>query len=542
MIDTVLGGRYKILRLLGGGGFGQTYLAQDIQLPNYAMCVVKQLKPVTDDEFTLQTARRLFDREAKVLHLLGKHDRIPQLLAHFTENDEFYLVQEFIDGTDFTDDIVPFAKMPDGMPVGRMNETQAINFLEDVLQTLLYVHQQGVIHRDLKPANLIRRRSDGKLVLIDFGAVKEVCSQVSSQGKHSALTVAVGTAGYMPNEQASGKPKPCSDLYALGVIAIQGMTGMPAHELGEDPLTGELAWRKSPDYAKTPYECHVSPGFAAFLDQMVRYDFRQRFLSAADALAALQALRPQYVPPTYVSPAYGNRPSGWSGYDAATAADTASLESNQSGQFGSISDLPTVVTNSPTSSPTNSPFIADAPSVTNLNLGALGAMPDSNTIAPATMPHGGSTPETATTAPRRLPLSLWLGTSAVAALTVIAVGVGVLVWRLPQGGMVLQQVEPQTKNNQDKNNPSKTNNEPPTINTNTKQQPDKGVCDLSKRIVADPDPPLNVRAGAGTKFPVVGRLNNGVVIDIEAEIKGWLKIREPLVGWVAVNRTQPSCR
>jgi len=539
MIDTVLGGRYKILRLLGGGGFGQTYLAQDIQLPDYALCVVKQLKPITDDEFTLQTARRLFDREAKVLHHLGKHDRIPQLLAHFTENEEFYLVQEFIDGADFTDDIVPFAKMPDGMPVGRMNETQALNFLEDVLQTLVYVHQQGVIHRDIKPANLIRRRSDGKLVLIDFGAVKEVCSQVSPQGKHSALTVAVGTAGYMPNEQASGKPKPCSDLYALGVIAIQGLTGMPAHELGEDPMTGELAWRKSPKYAKVPYECHVSEEFAAFLDHMVRYDFRQRFLSAADALAALQALRPNYVPPTYVRPANPNHPqnhpqnypSGWSGYDAATAADTGSLENPLLGssapQFASVSDLPTVVTNSQTVMSPNSTNIS--PSVPQTNPSPI--------PSPVTVPYetNAVAPVTEATNPRRLPISLWLGTSAVTALTVIAVGVGVLVWRLPQGGMVLQQVEPQGKTNN-------ASNAPPTITANTKEQPDKGVCDLSKRIVADPDPPLNVRAGAGTQFPVVGRLNNGVVIAIETQVKGWLKIREPLVGWVAINRTQPSCR
>lgn len=526
MIDTILSGRYKILRLLGGGGFGQTYLAQDIQLPDYALCVVKQLKPVTDDEFTLQTARRLFDREAKVLHHLGKHDRIPQLLAHFTENEEFYLVQEFIDGTDFTDDIVPFAKLDNGMPVGRMNETQVLNFLEDVLQTLVYVHQQGVIHRDIKPANLIRRRGDGKLVLIDFGAVKEVCSQVSTQGKRSALTVAVGTAGYMPNEQASGKPKPCSDLYALGVIAIQGLTGMPAHELGDDPLTGELAWRKSPSYAKTPYECHVSEEFASFLDRMVRYDFRQRFLAAADALAALQALRPNYVPPTYVNPAYGSPnnlinnsgnnlanslPMGVSGYDAPTQADTAAL--NQAGRF---SELPTVVTNS---QPLTDSGLSNQPPTTPKI-----TMPyDTNAITPITA---------AGNPVRSSRLSLWLGTSAVAALTVIAVGVGVLVWRLPQGGMVLQQVEPQTK----------AGDEIPTITANTKQQADKGVCDLTKRIVADPDPPLNVRAGAGTQFPVVGRLSNGVVISIEAEVKGWLKIREPLAGWVAVSRTQPSCR
>ena len=222
MIGKVISGRYQINQNLGSGGFGQTFLAEDLQLPDHQKCVVKQLKPATNDVFVLQIASRLFETEAWILHKLGSHDRIPRLLAHFEEDHEFYLVQELIEGYDLTLELMPTDRSVDDYPIGRMNQAQAIAFLIDVLETLTFVHQQGAIHRDIKPANLMRRHADGKLVLIDFGAVKQV-------GTTNAIasTVAIGTEGYMPNEQAIGKPRPCSDLYAVGMIAIQGLTGVP---------------------------------------------------------------------------------------------------------------------------------------------------------------------------------------------------------------------------------------------------------------------------------------------------------------------------
>lgn len=272
--DKPLGGRYKVINQLGEGGFGHTFLAEDLHLPGQPRCVVKQLKPQVSDAESLQTARRLFDTEAKVLYLLGNHDQIPRLLAHFEDNQEFYLAQELIEGQTLTEELAPGQPWPEG---------KVIALLQDILYALAFVHQQHVIHRDLKPANLIRRRRDGKIVLIDFGAVKQVSTQMASPkpGKTN-MTISIGTQGYMPKEQLGGNPRFSSDVYAAGIIGIQALTGTHPRFLAEDPQTGELIWH---DRAQ-----QVSPEFAAILDKMVRYDFRARYVTATDALEALRGL------------------------------------------------------------------------------------------------------------------------------------------------------------------------------------------------------------------------------------------------------------
>lgn len=274
MLGNTLASRYKIVQHLGGGGFGQTFLAKDTQLPGKPLCVVKQLKPQSNDPSTLKEARRLFDTEAKILYKLGDHDQIPRLLAHIEENREFYLVQQFIEGHELSQEMTPGQGW---------SEVQVIALLQDMLKTLAFVHQENVIHRDLKPANLIRRRMDGKIVLIDFGAVKEIKS-TNSAGQ-SGFTVGIGTRGYMPSEQANGKPKLSSDVYAVGVIAIQALTGLDPGRglLPEDSKTGEIIWR---NYAQ------VNPKLANVLDKMVRHDFRQRYPSAVEALQALPQQQP----------------------------------------------------------------------------------------------------------------------------------------------------------------------------------------------------------------------------------------------------------
>ena len=156
-----------------------------------------------------------------------------------------------------------------------------IALLQGILEVLAFVHQHNVIHRDIKPSNLIRRRQDNKIVLIDFGAVKQIGSQVvNAQGK-TRLTVAVGTPGYMPSEQTQNNPRLCSDIYAVGIVGIQALTGLPALQLPEDPNTGEITCRKG---------AQVSRQVAEVLEKMVRYDFRQRYQSAESALQALQGL------------------------------------------------------------------------------------------------------------------------------------------------------------------------------------------------------------------------------------------------------------
>jgi serine/threonine protein kinase/Tfp pilus assembly protein PilF len=269
-----LGGRYKIISQLGAGGFGRTFLAEDLHLPGHPQCVVKQLKPQTSEPETLAMARRLFDTEAEVLYQLGSHDQIPRLLAHFEDHEEFYLAQEFIEGEALTKDLAK------GKP---WTESQVLDLLQDILQVLAFVHEQQVIHRDIKPPNLIRRQGDGKIVLIDFGAVKLVSSQVvNPETGETNLTISIGTKGYMPNEQLAGNPRFSSDVYAVGMLGIQALSGVHPKRMGEDPETGEIVWRE--------HAPHVRPELASILDQMVRYDFRDRYPTAADALAALQSL------------------------------------------------------------------------------------------------------------------------------------------------------------------------------------------------------------------------------------------------------------
>ncbi|MFE1746483.1 protein kinase [Coleofasciculus sp. H7-2] len=280
MLGKTLSGRYHIVKHLGCGGFGQTYLAEDRQLPGNPLCVVKQLKPKASDPLTLQVSRRLFDREAQVLYKLGKHDQIPQLLAHFEQEQEFYLVQEFIEGHELKQEL----------PVGKqLSENQVITLCGDILKILEFVHQQDVIHRDIKPSNLMRRKQDGKIVLIDFGAVKQVSAQKTNEG-NTTLTVAIGSPGYMANEQLGGKPRFCSDIYAVGMIGIQAITGIQPSQLPEDSTTGEIIWRD---------KVQVSQQFADVLDKMVRYDYRHRYQTATEALQAFELVNSQIATQTY---------------------------------------------------------------------------------------------------------------------------------------------------------------------------------------------------------------------------------------------------
>jgi serine/threonine protein kinase/TolA-binding protein len=272
MLGTTLGGRYQIIRYLGGGGFGQTYLAEDLHLPGSPQCVVKQLKPKLAEAKAMQTARRFFEQEAAVLYTLGNHAQIPQLFAHFEENEEFYLVQEFIEGDILSQELRPNQKF---------TESQVIALIQDILTTLAFVHEQQVIHRDIKPSNLIRRKHDQRIVLIDFGIVKQIGIEAHSKSGETSITIAIGSTGYMPNEQLAGKPRFSSDIYAVGMIGIQALTGCSPSQFPDDVRTGELIWRDRTE---------VSDDLCQVLETMTRYDFRQRYQSATEALTALNSL------------------------------------------------------------------------------------------------------------------------------------------------------------------------------------------------------------------------------------------------------------
>lgn len=267
-----LGGRYQILTQLGQGGFGRTFLAEDLYLPGHPKCVVKQLQPMANDPDTLQVARRLFDTEAQILHQLGKHPQIPQLFAYFEESQDFYLVQEYIEGENLAEELASHKTIA---------EENVIYLLSEILEILSFVHQQKVIHRDVNPYNIIRRKDDRKLFLIDFGAVKQITTQMVYSPRTN-YTIAIGTPGYLPSEQAIGSPKFSSDVYAVGIIGIQSLTGRSPQDIPINSQTGEMNWQSL---------IRVSPGLTQVLNTMVRYDFRQRYPSAIEALEAIEKLK-----------------------------------------------------------------------------------------------------------------------------------------------------------------------------------------------------------------------------------------------------------
>jgi tRNA A-37 threonylcarbamoyl transferase component Bud32 len=273
LAGKLLSHRYCIIRVLGSGGFSETYVAEDTQRPGNPLCVVKQLRVANNNLHALKMARRLFATEAETLEKLGQHDQIPHLLACFEENEEFYLVQEFIPGHPLSRELLPHYSLI---------EPEVIKLLYELLHILEFVHHHGVIHRDLKPSNIIRRQTDGKLVLIDFGIAKKITTQLATAEHNTKFTVAVGTPGYMPGEQAAGRPSFNSDIYALGMIGIQALTGTSPHLLQHDTKTGEILWH-NPDL-------QVSPAFATILDKMVQQDFTQRYLSAQEVREALERL------------------------------------------------------------------------------------------------------------------------------------------------------------------------------------------------------------------------------------------------------------
>jgi serine/threonine protein kinase len=283
MIGKVLQGRYQIVQNLGAGVFGQTYIAIDIDYPENPKCVVKQLKVSSSHSSYLDTLRLRFLTETETLKRLGGHHQIPEFIDCFEEHERFYLVQECIEGHALT------AELPIKQGWGSLwDESEVIKFLKDVLTILEFVHSQGVIHCDIKPENLVRRACDGKLVLIDFGSIQPIDFGIDAE--LPIYKIPVTSLGYIPPEQFIGQTQPNSDIYALGMIAIQALTGVEPLQLKIDPYTNEMVWRSQ----NTP----IGDYLAAVLSQMIRYDWQNRFQSAGEVLRVLKHLeweKPQQI-------------------------------------------------------------------------------------------------------------------------------------------------------------------------------------------------------------------------------------------------------
>lgn len=270
MIGCVLANRYRLVKRLSSSNMAQTYLAEDVQSEG-VKCVVKQLQPTQDELNLFDRNKRLFEAEAKTLGELGAHDQIPDLWSYFEENKNFYLVQEFIEGETLVQELQNNESW---------TESQVISFLQEMVSLLVFVHAHNVIHRDIKPANIMRRYRDGRLMLIDFGAVKQIQMKQPKLSTQTSVAVIVGTPGYMPAEQLDGNPKFSSDIYALGMVAIQLLTGLLPKQITKDD-DGELLWSDQVD---------IGNELASILTKMVRRYHKRRYSTATEALKAIQSL------------------------------------------------------------------------------------------------------------------------------------------------------------------------------------------------------------------------------------------------------------
>ena len=267
--------RYRALEILGQGGFGRTFLAVDEHKPSQPYCVIKQFLPQAQGTNNQEKAGELFKHEAIQLEHLGKHQQIPELFAYLIQDNRQYLVQEYIEGQNLAQELAQ---------TGAFSEDKIINLLGDLLPVLAFIHQKLVIHRDIKPENIIRRKSDNKLFLVDFGAAKAATI--------TALAVTgtvIGSAQYTAPEQAMGKPTFASDLYSLGVTCIHLLTNIEPFDLF-DVSESDWVWR---DYLKVK----INNTLGQVLDKLLQQGTRKRFQTAQEVLEALQLTVKPISPP-----------------------------------------------------------------------------------------------------------------------------------------------------------------------------------------------------------------------------------------------------
>lgn len=299
-MPLILGGHYIPFKLLGKGGFGTAFLACDRYTPSLRRCVIKQFQPTGDlSEKALRKALDLFEREAMVLDTLGRrHEQIPELYAFFPlsvdsrtgqgEEQYFYLVQEFIEGKNLEEELAE---------KGVFNEAEVRKVLTEMLKVLQFVHENESIHRDIKPSNIMRHRN-GRLYLLDFGAVKQVTTEVGNP-EQAKRSTGIYSMGFAPPEQIKGATVyPSTDLYALAVTCLNLLSGKDAHEL-YDSFHDCWNWR--------PHVNQISDRLATTLDKMLLASPKERFQSAAEVLEALQAPKTKIQttpppPPPPVSP------------------------------------------------------------------------------------------------------------------------------------------------------------------------------------------------------------------------------------------------
>jgi serine/threonine protein kinase len=253
--------RYRPRKLIGRGGFGKTFLAQDEDKPSQPYCVIKQFCP--EGQNNAVKAAELFEQEALRLEQLGIHPQIPDLYAHFTQDDRQYIVQEFIEGQNLAEEL---------QDKGIFSETDIILVLNDLLPLLQFIHQREVIHRDIKPENIIRSLFYQKLVLVDFGAAKYATA--TSLAKTGTI---IGSPEFIAPEQIRGKPTFASDIYSLGVTCLYLLTQVSPFDLFD---TSEDTWKWRDYLVNNP----VGNRLGIILDKMTQNSLKLRYRNVEEIL------------------------------------------------------------------------------------------------------------------------------------------------------------------------------------------------------------------------------------------------------------------
>jgi eukaryotic-like serine/threonine-protein kinase len=280
MLGTTLHSHYKIVKLLGTGRSDVTYLAEDLDLPARPPCLVKKFKHIDDNAIEQLLIQQLFELQSTIFSQVGQHPQIPTLIAKFEEDGDRYLVREYIDGELLSKELAP------GF---HWSQIQTFDFLMDLMGILSFIHSFRYIHQDINPENIIRRNLDGRFSLIGFSAVKDLGrSGHKSPDRHQPqVAVSLGSPGYIPYEQDQNAAQFNSDIYAVGVIAIQALTGK--FPVDRDPHSFELKWHDS---------VKLDLRIMDIIDKMVRPDYRDRYQSVLEVLADLQSFALTQIPPS----------------------------------------------------------------------------------------------------------------------------------------------------------------------------------------------------------------------------------------------------
>ncbi len=284
MLGNKIHAQYDITKFLGLGRFGETYLAKSKELPGQPQCILKRYRPqqavrgaspMENQPFAL--VQKSFEVQSELLYQLGQHDQIPRILAKIEDDENLYLVQEYIDGQLLSVELVP--EKP-------WNQAQVVGMLQDVLGILEFVHHQNFIHQDINPKNLIRRWRDGKFVLLGCSGVKDIAG-IWKQPIDDSPVELVGTPGYISFEQEDCNPQFNTDIYALGVIAIQALTG--TGEIDKNPDTYQLSWQ---------HLTNANLKLVGIVDRMVRPDYRNRYQLAREVSDDLRSFMQSQIQPS----------------------------------------------------------------------------------------------------------------------------------------------------------------------------------------------------------------------------------------------------